>query len=378
MKKLKIYFTGGGTGGHAIPIIAVAREIEKLWEGEVVFRYLGPKDPWAEIFFPEEGIKIVGILTGKIRRYFSPKSLILNFFDLLKVPIGILQSFIYLFFFRPHLIFSKGGFGSFPVTFAAWLLMIPVFLHESDIVPGLANRISARFAKKIFVSFEKTLYFPEKKMIVTGNPIRIDLLKVDREEAKQYFKIRGEKPILLILGGSQGAQKINEKILEIINELLKTFEVIHQSGYKNFKTLKTATRFLIKEELKKYYHLFPFLKEKELKMAYCLADLIVARAGAGAIFEIAAFGKPSVLIPLPKSAQDHQMKNAYIYAQSKAAILLSQENITSRFFLGVLRNLISDRENLRKMKEAALKFAKPQAAREIGEKIISYLTKRRI
>jgi UDP-N-acetylglucosamine--N-acetylmuramyl-(pentapeptide) pyrophosphoryl-undecaprenol N-acetylglucosamine transferase len=378
MKKLKIYFTGGGTGGHAIPIVAVAREIEKLWEGEVVFKYLGPRDPWAEIFFPEEGIKIVGILSGKIRRYFSPKSIILNFFDLLKIPIGILQSFIYLFFSRPHLIFSKGGFGSFPVTFAAWLLFIPVFLHESDAVPGLANRISSRFARKIFVSFEKTLYFPEKKMIYVGNPIRMDLLNVNKEEAKRYFKITGEKPVLLILGGSQGAQKINEKILEIINDLLKTFEVIHQSGYKNFKTIKTTTRFLIKEELKRYYHLSPFLKEKELKAAYSLADLIVARAGAGVIFEIAAFGKPSILIPLPKSAQDHQTRNAYLYAQSKAAILLSQENITSRFFLGVLRNLISDKESLNKMSQAALKFARPMAAREIAEKIILFLTKKKI
>ena len=376
MKKLKIYFTGGGTGGHSIPIIAVAREIKKLWPGEVIFRYLGPKDPWSQILFPGEDIKIIGILTGKIRRYFSPKSFILNIIDLIKIPIGFLQSFFILLFSRPHLIFSKGGFGSFPVTLAAFILRIPVFLHESDSVPGLANRICSKFSRKIFVSFEKTLYFPEKKMIFVGNPIRVDLLKADREEAKKYLKISGEKPVLLILGGSQGAQRINEKILEVLNQLLEIFEIIHQVGFANFEKIKTVTRFLIKEEFKKYYHLFPFLKEKELKMAYCLADLVVARAGAGTIFEIAALGKPSILIPLPEAAQNHQLKNAYYYAQKGAAIIIEEVNLTPGFFVGTLKNLILDKKRMEKMKEAAKSFAKPEAATKIAKEIISYLTKK--
>jgi len=279
-------------------------------------------------------------------------------------------------FSRPHLIFSKGGFGSFPVTLAAFILRIPVFLHESDSVPGLANRICSKFSRKIFVSFEKTLYFPEKKMIFVGNPIRVDLLKADREEAKKYLKISGEKPVLLILGGSQGAQRINEKILEVLNQLLEIFEIIHQVGFANFEKIKTVTRFLIKEEFKKYYHLFPFLKEKELKMAYCLADLVVARAGAGTIFEIAALGKPSILIPLPEAAQNHQLKNAYYYAQKGAAIIIEEVNLTPGFFVGTLKNLILDKKRMEKMKEAAKSFAKPEAATKIAKEIISYLTKK--
>jgi UDP-N-acetylglucosamine--N-acetylmuramyl-(pentapeptide) pyrophosphoryl-undecaprenol N-acetylglucosamine transferase len=376
MKKLKIYFTGGGTGGHSIPIIAVAREIRKLWEGKVIFRYLGPKDPWTQILFPGEEIKIIGILSGKIRRYITPKSIILNILDLIKIPLGFLQSFFILLFLRPHLIFSKGGFGSFPVTLAAFLLRIPVFLHESDSIPGLANRICAKFSKKIFVSFEKTLYFPEKKMIFVGNPIRVDLLGADKEEAKKYLKITGERPVLLILGGSQGAQRINEKVLQVLNQLLQDFEIIHQTGFANFEEIKTTTRFLIKEEFKKYYHLFPFLKEKELKMAYCVADLVVARAGAGTIFEVAALGKPSILIPLPEAAQNHQLNNAYNYAQTGAAILLEEANLTPGFFVGTLKNLILNKKRLEKMKEAAKKFAKPDAATKIAKEIISYLTKK--
>jgi len=373
---MKILFTGGGTGGHIFPILAVARELRLTWtrpEPLELF-YLGPEDDFAETLLSQEGIKVKSILAGKIRRYLNISSLISNFIDLLKLPIGFLQSFFYIFFWAPDAIFSKGGYGSFPTVLAGWLLGVPIFLHESDIVPGLANKILSKFAIDIFVSFPKTEYFSPKKIIVVGNPIRPGIWEGSKEVAKELFEISGEKPVILILGGSQGAQRINDLILTILPEFLKEFEIIHQVGEKNFKEVEKEVAVILPEELKKYYHFYPFLREIELKHAYQAADLIVARAGSGTIFEIAAAGKPSILIPLPESAQGHQIKNAYAYAQTGAAIVIEEENFTPRFFLEKIRYLFSRPDFLTEMSEKAKEFSCPRAGRIIAEYLLDYLS----
>jgi len=372
---MKIVFTGGGTGGHIFPIIAIIRELRKISGGKFDLFYIGPRDEFAQTFLSQEDVKVKWIICGKFRRYFNLKSFFQNLIDFFKIPIGILQSFFYLFFINPDLVFSKGGYGSLPVVISGWILGIPIFLHESDIVPGLANRFLAKFALEIFVSFPKTLYFPQDKMVVVGNPIRLELLKGNKKEAIEYFKITGEKPVILILGGSQGAQRINEKILVILNELLENFELIHQTGVKNFKEVEMEAEAIIKKELKKFYHPFPFLKEEELKRAYAICDLIVARAGSGTIFEIAALGKPSILIPLPESAQDHQLENAYSFFENKATIVIEEKNFTPGFFLERLKFLFSHPEELEKMARAAKEFSKPLAAKVIAHYIFEFLTK---
>lgn len=374
---MKIVFTGGGTGGHIFPIIAVSREIKKIWPKEKLeLFYLGPEDEFSENLLSQEGIRVKKILAGKIRRYFNLESFFDNLFDILfKIPVGIFQALFYLFFLAPDLIFSKGGYGSFPTVFAGWLLGTPIFLHESDAEPGLANRILAKFSLEIFVSFPKTVYYQPEKTILVGNPIRKELLEISfsQEEAKNYFKLSGEKPVILILGGSQGAQRINDRILEILPEILKEFELIHQCGEKNFKEVKAEAEIMMKKGLEKYYHLFPFLNEEELKRAYLVSDLVVSRAGSGSIFEIAAFGKPSILIPLPEAAQDHQIKNAYSFAEKGAAVVLEEENFTPRFFLEKLKYLISHSDDLKKMAKTAKEFAKPYAAKIIAEYLVNYL-----
>jgi len=374
---MKIVFTGGGSGGHIFPIIAISREMRRVSpEKKIEFFYIGPKDDLGEILFSQEGIRVKTILAGKIRRYFNLKSFFQNLFDvLLKIPIGIFQSFFYIFVLAPDLIFSKGGFGSFPAVISGWLLRIPIFLHESDSIPGMANRFLAKFSLEIFVSFPRTLYFREEKMILVGNPIRREILGESKEEAKKYFKISGEKPVILILGGSQGAQRINDKILEILPEILKDFELIHQCGEKNYEEVRSEEKIMITKDLERYYHLFPFLKEEELKKAYSVCDLIVSRAGAGTIFEIAALGKPSILIPLPEAAQDHQLKNAYIFAASGATKVLEERNFTPHFFLERLKYLFSHPEELEKMSLAARQFSKPQAAKIIASYLVAFLTK---
>jgi UDP-N-acetylglucosamine--N-acetylmuramyl-(pentapeptide) pyrophosphoryl-undecaprenol N-acetylglucosamine transferase len=390
---MKILFTGGGTGGHFLPIIGIVREIRRIWaaggwrpekdynpptaqkEEKLEFFYIGPKDEFGEIFLTHEGIEVKRVLAGKIRRYTDWKSLYQNLVDcLIKIPVGIFQAFFYIFILAPDLIFSKGGFGSIPGVISGWLLGTPIFLHESDISPGLANRFLSRFALKIFVSFPKTEWFPPSKMVLVGNPIRREILEGSREKAQELFKLTFEKPIILILGGSQGAQRINDKILEILAELLKDFELIHQSGEKNFKEVRAEAKVVISADLEKYYHPVPFLKEEELREAYCIADLILSRAGSGSIFEIAAVGKPSILIPLPEAAQNHQVKNAYAYAESGASIVMEEANFTPRFFLEKLKGLFSRPEELEKMAKAAKEFAKPQAAKIIAGYIVDYLT----
>lgn len=369
---MKIVFTGGGTAGHIFPIVAITREIRKIYSGiELRLFYLGPEDKYGLTLLSQEGVLVKKILAGKLRRYFSFE----NFLDALKIPIGILQAFFWLFFLAPDLVFSKGGYGSFPAVMAARFLHIPIFLHESDISPGIAARISSKWAQEVFTSFPQTEFFPKEKIICVGNPIREEILGGFREEAQRIFDLQEGKTLILILGGSQGAKNINETILEILPELVINFEVIHQTGMINFNQVKAEAEAMIGEEsLRKYYHPFPFLEENYLKNALAACDLVVSRAGAGSIFEIAAIGKPSLLIPLPTAAQDHQLKNAYSYSRSQAAEVIEEKNLKPHFFLEKLKHLFSRPDLLQKMAESAKDFARLKAAKIIASYILEYLS----
>ena len=369
---MKILLTGGGTAGHIFPLIALVREIKRLDIGkDIQFVYLGPKDDFAKSFFSQEGIAVKTILAGKIRRYFSFR----NVLDMLKVPVGMMQAFFTIFIFSPDIIFSKGGYGSLPVVISGWLLLTPIFLHESDAAPGLANKIAGKLALEIFTAFpvEKTEYFPAKKMISVGNPIRAGILKGSTAVAKKHFSLTGKKPVVLILGGSQGAQRINNVVLIILSDFLKQFEVIHQTGKRNFEAIKNEASTVIKKEQQKEYHPVPFLDETALSHAYKVADLIVSRAGAGTIFEIAAAKKPSIIVPLRGSAQNHQVKNAYAYAENGAAEVLEDANFTPHFFLERVKYLFSQKGRLPLMARKAGEFAKPDAARIIAKYLLAYL-----
>lgn len=334
---MRILFTGGGTGGHIYPIVAVKQALGQ----EHDFCYLGP-DSFARDVFEKEGIKCKFILAGKLRRYFS----LLTFIDLLKIPIGLIQSFWHIFWFMPDAIFSKGGYGSITTVFVSWLYRIPIIIHESDSIPGLANKILARFAKKIIVSFEETKkYFPPQKTILLGIPIREELLRGNKEEARKIFNLKSNKPVVLIMGGSQGAQKINEVVFNTKPRLLEKCEIIHSP--------------------------FPFLKIEKLKHAYAVSDVIVSRAGATSIAEIAAVGKPSILIPLSNSASNHQTKNAQALAKIGGAIILKEENLTMNMFLDAIFGLIDNPQKARQMSEKAKSFYNPSTSHKIAEEILN-------
>jgi len=374
----KILFTGGGTAGHIFPIIAVVRELRKMGS-DAQFFYAGPKDDFGEIILSQESIKIKWILAGKIRRYLNWKSVLENIADVLfKIPLGFLQAIFYVFISAPDLIFSKGGYGSLATVLAGQILQVPIILHESDVTPGLANRFMSKFTSQIFVAFPvaQTEYFSEDKMIAVGNPMRVELLNGDAEKAKDYFDLIVGKPIILVLGGSQGAQAVNDLMLAILPQLLTDFEIIHQTGSKNLEQLKAEAKVMVvDEELARRYHPVGFLKEVELRDAFKVCDLVVSRAGSGSIFEISGCQKPSILIPLSSSAQDHQLKNAYAYAQNKAAVVMEEANLTPRFFLEKIKYLFANPDELQKMSQQAREFSRPESAKVIAGYIIKSLTK---
>ena len=329
----------------------------------VEFMFVGPKTIGEEEL-ASEGIAHKIILAGKMRRYFSLK----NFIDVFKAPLGFLQSLWHLFVFMPNVIFSKGGYGSVPVVLAAWIFRIPVLIHESDATPGLANKFCAKFSKRIAISYmDSVQYFPEKKTALTGNPVRAGLYGGLKEEATRLFGLSGAKQIILILGGSQGAQPINDIVFASIPALISRCEVIHQCGPANYDSLKQ----LIAGQSYPGYFLFPFLNEEQMRHAYGAADLVVSRAGAGSIAEISALGKPSIIIPLPNAAADHQNKNAVEYARFGATLVLEQMNLTPHLFQNRIFALLDNTDLLAKMSANARTFKQEEAAAKIAQEILN-------
>jgi len=371
---MRIALTGGGTGGHLFPIIAVARELKNLvqqnvfqippGEGATIeFMFIGPPTIGKEAL-AEEGISHKTIMAGKLRRYPSAQ----NIFDIFKIPLGFLQALWHLFFFMPNVVFSKGGYGSVPVVLAAWLYRVPVIIHESDAVPGLANKFCAKFSKRVAISFnEAAKYFKEGKTALTGNPVRAALFGGSREEAKKIFGLSGAKPVLFIFGGSQGSQALNDVTFESLPALLARLEIIHQCGTENYEMIKQ----LMPGNFPENYHLLPFLNEEQVRAAYAAADLVVSRAGASNIAEIAALAKPSILVPLLNAAADHQNKNASEFAHFGAAIVLEQMNLTPHLFQNQIFSLLDNPSLLKKMGENAKKFSQPDAAAKIAQEVLN-------
>jgi len=378
---MRILFTGGGTGGHIYPIIAVAEELQKLSvekKIEMDLRYFGSPEMFRSVL-EQNGIGVSKIFSAKLRRYFDLR----NFLDIpILLPLSVIQAFWKVFWFMPDVLFSKGGPGSLPVVLACRFYCVPIIIHDSDTIIGLANRLAIYWAKRIAVSFDstaKTLLENEKlsgKVALVGNPIRRSLISgdiLDSATAKKIFGFNPEKPVILVIGGSQGAVKINDLMLEIVGEIIRDFQILHQTGIKNFEDFKKELDIILRnypEEQRSRYKTVPYF-EKDLKDAYTAADVVVSRASSGSIFEAAAFAKPSILIPLPEEVVgDHQTTNAYEYARTGAAVVIEQANLEPNIFLGQLKKIFSEPEKLNQMSQAAKNFAKPKAARVIAEEIL--------
>lgn len=371
---MTIVFTGGGTGGHFYPIIAIAEAItdmvreKRLLEPKLY--YLAPSAFDEKALF-ENSIVPVKIPAGKMRRYFS----VLNITDTFLTLIGIVTALFTLFRLYPDVVVSKGGYGSVPTVLAARILRIPVIIHESDAKPGRANLLAAKFAAKIAISFDSAAaYFPKQvqsKIARTGIPIRKALMRVEAEGARQYLDLEKDIPTILVLGGSQGSVRINETLLSCLPRLLTIANVIHQTGQANFKEVQTVSSVILgKDPHASRYHPFNYLSETSLQRVASVADLVISRGGANSIAEIGLWKKPAILIPIPESISHDQRTNAYAFAKTGAAIVIDEENLNQHILTSEIERILHDPELRKKMGASAEGFTDPDAARILASQVL--------
>jgi len=370
---MKVLFTGGGTRGHFYPIIAIAEAFNALAEHEKFFDvelYYMSDQPFDERLLFENGITFKRVNTGKIRRYFSLKNII----DFFKTGIAVISAIWQMYKLYPDVVVGKGGYASFPALFAARILNIPVIIHESDSAPGIANKWAGKFADKIAISYESAAkYFPKEKTALTGNPIRREIIEPTNEGANDLFDLEDGVPVILILGGSQGAQIINDAVIQALSGLVSKYQIIHQTGANNINEVRETADALLKgNEFAKRYKPFAFFDDLSLKMAASVADLVVSRAGS-TIFEIAVWKLPSVIIPITGSNGDHQRKNAYTYARAGACEVIEEANFTPNILLSEIDRLMDEPDTRSKMSESAKGFSRTDAADKIAEQILNVL-----
>ena len=326
--KKKIVLTGGGTAGHVSPNIAL---LPYLKEAGYEVTYIGSKNGIEKNLIADFGLPYVGISTGKLRRYFDVK----NFTDPFRVINGFREARKFLKKYKPDVVFSKGGFVSVPVVRAAGSLHIPCVIHESDMTPGLANKLCFHAAKKICCNFPETLeMLPSGKAVLTGTPIRGELFTGDREKGLAICGFSDDKPVLMVMGGSQGAVSVNNAVRGNLDELLKRFQVVHLCGKGHLDASLEKTE---------GYRQFEYVKE-DLKHLFAAADLLISRAGANAICEILALGKPSLLIPLPtKGSRGDQILNAQSFAEQGFSEVLEDE-LAGAMLVDAVNNLYDNRD----------------------------------
>lgn len=360
----RVVLAGGVSGGHTFPLIAVARALRREFPEGVEFLFIGARGAFQDTSLVTEGIPAKYALAGKIRRYFS----FANFIDPFKVPIGIVQSLWHLFRFLPDVVFAKGGSASVPVVLAAWLYRIPVIIQDSDAVAGRANQMLARFATRIAIAYPSAhAFFPEKKTALLGNPIREELLNGQGARGAAALGLSPDKPTIFFVGGSLGARTLNNALLHILPELLKAgFQVIHQTGETNYDDVTSAVQEL---GIKEGYRAQAFFSAAELADIFALATLIVTRAGANAIAELAALKKACILVPLSTAANDEQRANAYEIAKIGGAVVMEEANLGENMLFRKISELLGNAGLRQTMGERLGQFYHPEAARDIARGI---------
>ena len=333
-----IVLTGGGTAGHVTPNIAL---IGRLKEQGYQISYIGSYNGIEKTLIEELGIPYYGISSGKLRRYFDLK----NFTDPFRVLKGFSEARKLLKQLKPDVVFSKGGFVTVPVVVAAGRLKIPAIIHESDMTPGLANKLCIPSAVKVCCNFPETkAHLPEGKAVVTGTPIRQELLRGDADKGRAFTGLTADKPVIMIIGGSLGAQAVNDAVRRILPQLLPDFQVVHLCG--------KGKRDDSKNDLKGYVQ-YEYI-EGELADLFAMADIVISRAGANAICELQALKKPNLLIPLSANAsRGDQILNARSFEKQGFSMVLEEEAITDDVLLKAVHELYNNRETYRQAMENA-------------------------
>lgn len=357
--------------------MAVISELKSKYQAsEIVF--VGSKGGVEEKLIPQADIRTLTIRSGKFRRYhrsnilniIDPTTIFKNARDFKNFIFGIFDSLKILKEEDPDILFLKGGYVSLPLGIACRLKGYPYFIHESDVIPGLANRILLKKAQKIFVSYPKENFpeIDEEKLVYSGNPVRKDLLEGDRKKAYEIFDMSKGLKTILVMGGSQGAHVINELISEKLNSYLEKYQLIHISGDYDYDWLDFKSK---KSPNKNRYKLTSFLTS-ELKEAYALADLVISRAGNNVLVEIAAMSKPAIIIPLESSANDHQLANAKAFSREGAAYVMLQSHLEGSKLFKQVDRLLNDKEEMLYLSEKVHYFYKEDAAEIIADTLINF------
>lgn len=362
MKKLKFIVSGGGTGGHIYPAIAIANELKSRFP-DAEFLFVGAKDKMEMQKVPQAGYKIEGLWIAGLQRKLTVQNMMFPF----KLISSLWKSRQIINKFKPDVVIGTGGFASGPLLQVANSRNIPTVVQEQNSYPGITNKLLSKKANKICVAYENLeRFFPKEKIVLTGNPVREDLLNIDakRNEAITHFNLDANKKTLLVLGGSLGARRINQLIeKEIYNIVSKDIQVIWQCGkfyineYKHFSDGKNV-------------QVLDFIDRMDL--VYAAADFVISRAGASSVSELCLVGKPTIFIPSPNVAEDHQTKNAKAIVDKNGAILLKETELDEKFET-TFSNLISDESLQKELSQNIKSLAKPNATKDIVEEIIKLI-----
>lgn len=371
---MRIVLTGGGSGGHFYPLIAVVEAIEDICKERTLLEpnlyYTGP-EPFDKTALLEHAITYLPSHASRMRRYASTWNVI-GFFS---TAIGIVRATTQLFGLYPDVIFSTGGFAAFPTLCAARLLRIPVVIYDADATPGRVSLWSAAFAQWIALAHPNAAErFPAHtrgKIAHVGHPIRREIEAPAKEGGYEFLKLDPSVPTIFIVGGSQGAVAINTVVLNALPDLLNRYNIVHQAGSEHADEVgKIAAVVLREHSHRERYRVFGLLNTLALRVTAGIAALVVSRAGSGTIFEIASWGIPALLVPIPEDVSHDQTENAFSYARTGACIVIEQRNLTPHILAAEIDRIIADDALQENMRMAARNFAKPQAARKIAAAIL--------
>ncbi len=374
---MRILLSGGGTGGHIYPALAVANELRARYDVELL--YLGDTNGLETKLVPAAGVPFVGVAAGRLRRYLSLGALT----DLGRVPVGVAQAMRVVGRFKPDAAFTSGGYVSVPAGIAASRHGVPLMMHQQDVPPNLANRLLTPFATRISVSFADSMrYFPAARTMLTGNPVREAVLAVaDADNAKRaalktQFGLDATTPVVLVTGGSQGARHINQVVAAALPQLLGACQIIHVTGEKTFEETRAQAVFALdaddaSADLRARYHVYPYLND-EMPAALAACDVALCRSGAATLAELAVMGRPSLLVPLPPGfTGSPQAVNAALFQRVGAATVILDRDLSVDGVCATLLPLLADGPRRAAMGAAARTLGRPDALSALAQAVVA-------
>ncbi len=368
---MRVVISGGGTGGHIYPALAVAAQLRDKYAADIL--YLGSDDGLEADLVPAAGFRLVVVKAGKLRRYLSWRTLT----GVGRVPVGMAQAIGVVGKFRPHVAFTGGGYVAVPAGLAARLNGVPLVMHQQDVPPNLSNKLIAPLATQISVAFTDSLhYFPVHKTLHLGNPVRqeiLDVCQITPQQARSELGLVPELPLLLVTGGSQGSRHLNQVVVKALPRLLQNCQVLQISGNKLFaetQALSDEVLATLETQDRQRYRLVPYMLD-EMPMALQAAELVICRAGAATLSELAVLGKPSILVPLPPAiGGSPQEVNADTFGRKQAAEVIHDGDLQPDVLVERVKHVITSPACLLSMANAVRTFAKPMASHDIVETIV--------